>query len=73
MKVIKNINNNVSVCQDSTGAQVVVFGKGIGFCKPPYELPMAKIQRTFYDIDPIYIQMIHEYTNRNDRIVSPSH
>lgn len=58
MKVIKNINNNVSVCQDSTGAQVVVFGKGIGFCKPPYELPMAKIQRTFYDIDPIYIQMI---------------
>lgn len=58
MKVMKNINNNVSICLDSTGAQVVVFGKGIGFCKPPYELEMTKIQRTFYDIDPVYIQMI---------------
>lgn len=58
MKVIKNINNNVSICLDSTGQQVVVFGKGIGFCKPPYELDIAKVQRTFYDIDPMYIQMI---------------
>lgn len=58
MKVIKNINNNVSICLDSTGTQVVVFGKGIGFCKPPYELDMSKIQRTFYDVDPVYIQMI---------------
>lgn len=58
MKVIKNINNNVSICLDSTGQQVVAFGKGIGFCKPPYELDIAKVQRTFYDIDPMYIQMI---------------
>lgn len=58
MKVIKNINNNVSICLDSHGVQVVAFGKGIGFCKPPYDLEMSKIQRTFYDIDPIYINMI---------------
>ncbi|WP_303016777.1 PRD domain-containing protein [Holdemania massiliensis] len=58
MKVIKNINNNVAVCLDSTGAQVVAFGKGIGFGKPPYELSISKIQRTFYDIDPIYLKMI---------------
>lgn len=58
MKVIKNINNNVSICLDSAGNQVVAFGKGIGFKKPPYELDMAKIQRTFYDIDPMYIETI---------------
>lgn len=58
MKVIKNINNNVSICLDSTGQQVIAFGKGIGFCKPPYELDIAKVQRTFYDIDPMYMQMI---------------
>lgn len=58
MKVIKNINNNVSICLDSHGVQVVAFGKGIGFCRPPYDLEMSKIQRTFYDIDPMYIQMI---------------
>lgn len=40
------------------GVQVVAFGKGIGFNKPPFELEMEKIQRTFYDIDPIYLQMI---------------
>lgn len=58
MKVIKNINNNVSICLDSHGVQVVAFGKGIGFCKPPYDLEMSRIQRTFYDIDPSYIKMI---------------
>lgn len=50
MKVIKNINNNVSLCLDSKGREVVAFGKGIGFIKPPYEVPLAKIERTFYNI-----------------------
>lgn len=59
MKVIKNINNNVSICVDSTGKHVVAFGKGIGFEKPPYEVDMTKIERTFYDIDPIYLQTIN--------------
>lgn len=58
MKVIKNINNNVCICLDSKGVQIVAFGKGIGFCKPPYELEMERIERTFYDIDPVYLQMI---------------
>lgn len=58
MRVIKNINNNVSICLDNNHQQVVVFGKGIGFCKPPYDLDIAKVQRTFYDIDPVYIEMI---------------
>lgn len=58
MKVIKNINNNVAICLDSTGTQVVAFGKGIGFSSPPYDVDISKVQRTFYDIDPMYIQMI---------------
>lgn len=50
MKVIKNINNNVSLCLDSKGREVIAFGKGIGFIKPPYDVPLSKIDRTFYNI-----------------------
>lgn len=59
MKVVKNINNNVSICQDSMGREVVAFGKGIGFAKPPYELDLSQIQRTYYDVDQTYIEMIN--------------
>ena len=42
MKVIKNINNNTSICLDSNNQEVVAFGKGIGFIKPPYEIDISK-------------------------------
>lgn len=58
MRVIKNINNNVAICLDSRGQEVVVFAKGIGFKKPPYDVDVSKIQRTFYDIDPVYVESI---------------
>ena len=58
MRVIKNINNNVSICLDSRGQEVVAFGKGIGFAKPPYDIDISRVQRTFYDIDPVYIDTI---------------
>lgn len=58
MKVIKNINNNVSLCLDSQGNEVIAFGKGIGFTKPPYEIPLEKIERTFYDMNPNYLSVI---------------
>lgn len=60
MKVIKNINNNVSVCITSSGAEVIAFGKGIGFKKPPYEIELSQIERTFYDVDDMYIRMIND-------------
>ena len=60
MKVIKNINNNVSLCLDSQNNEVVVFGKGIGFMKPPYEIDLKQIQRTYYGIDSSYISMIND-------------
>lgn len=60
MKVIKNINNNVSLCLDSNNHEVVAFGKGIGFIKPPYEIDLSKVERTFYDIDELYLNMIKD-------------
>lgn len=51
MKVIKNINNNVSLCVDSKGREVIAFGKGLGFIKPPYDVPLNKIERTFYSVN----------------------
>ncbi|MBQ6333474.1 MAG: PRD domain-containing protein [Erysipelotrichaceae bacterium] len=50
MRVIKNINNNIAHCLDSKGREVVAFGKGIGFYKKDEEIPLDKINRTFYNI-----------------------
>lgn len=50
MKCIKNINNNICLCLDSKGREIIAFGKGIGFIKPPYDIPLSKINRTFYNI-----------------------
>lgn len=58
MKIIKNIHNNISLCIDSKGNEVVAFGKGIGFKKPPYDLPISSIERTFYNVNPVYIDTL---------------
>ncbi|WP_102337900.1 PRD domain-containing protein [Collinsella provencensis] len=58
MKVIKNINNNVSLCLDSAGTEVVAFGKGIGFRTPPYEIDVSQIDKTFYGVKEAYATMI---------------
>ena len=50
MKVIKNINNNIAHCVDSKGREVIAFGKGIGFYKTDEEIPLNKINRTFYNV-----------------------
>lgn len=59
MKVIRNINNNVVLCIDSNGTEVVAFGKGIGFEKVPHELDVSRIERTFYDVKDDVISMIN--------------
>lgn len=64
MKVIKNINNNVSLCLDEDQNEVVVFGRGVGFTKPPYEIDKSKIQRIYYNIQPEYIQVISAIPNQ---------
>lgn len=60
MKVIRCINNNVAVCLDSSGKELVAFGKGIGFKKPPFEVSLAQVERTYYDVDTTYISMIND-------------
>ncbi|MGN1026532.1 MAG: PRD domain-containing protein [Faecousia sp.] len=60
MIVVKNINNNVSICLDSRNKEVVVFGKGVGFIKPPAEIPLSKIERTFYDLSPQYVTLLSD-------------
>lgn len=69
MKVVKNINNNVAICLDSSGKEIVVFAKGIGFKKPPYEVDVRNIQRTFYDVDQRYVDMMR---NADEKIVDIS-
>lgn len=58
MKLIKNINNNVALCLDSKGNEVIVTGKGVGFMKPTEEIPLSKIERTFYHVDGHYLDFI---------------
>ncbi|WP_304470951.1 CAT RNA binding domain-containing protein, partial [uncultured Faecalibaculum sp.] len=53
MKAIRKINNNVAVCQDAGGSELIAFGKGIGFPAMPYEIEnLDVIDRTFYDLNP---------------------
>ena len=52
MKLIKKINNNFALAEDSGGNQVIVEGKGIGFTKMPCTITdLSCISRTYYDYD----------------------
>lgn len=58
MKLIKNINNNVALCLDRKGNECIVTGKGVGFMKPTENVPLNKIERTFYNVEPTYFNFI---------------
>lgn len=61
MKIVKKINNNVAIGLDQSGQELIVFGKGIGFGKIPYELTdLKKIDKTFYNIDQRYYSLVNE-------------
>ena len=56
MLILKKINNNVALASDGAGEEIVVFGKGVGFPKTPYELEDESIiQRVFADVDEQYM------------------
>lgn len=60
MQVVKKINNNVAICIDRHGRELIAFGKGIGFPSIPYELTdLSLIQRTFYDVSSQYMEMVN--------------
>lgn len=54
MIAIKRINNNVVICQDSSGRELIAIGKGIGYDAIPHDIPLSKIERTFYEVDEAY-------------------
>lgn len=58
MKVVKNINNNVSLCLDNKGNECIIMGKGVGFIKPPADVPLEKIERTFYNVNDSYLSVL---------------
>ncbi|KRM96002.1 beta-glucoside operon antiterminator [Liquorilactobacillus aquaticus DSM 21051] len=61
MKAVKKINNNVAVCVDGNGDELVAFGSGIGFCKMPYEIKdLRKITMTFYRLNTHNFQLLKE-------------
>lgn len=61
MQVIKKLNNNFAICMDKEGKELIAYGKGIGFPKVPYELTdLNQIDRTFYDIDVKYLDLLQE-------------
>lgn len=61
MIVIKKINNNVAVCRDNNGNELIAFGKGIGFPNLPYEInDMSKITMTFYQVNSYYYKLLTE-------------
>ncbi|MCF0107107.1 MAG: PRD domain-containing protein, partial [Holdemanella sp.] len=60
MKVIRKINNNAAVCLDGNNNEIVVIGRGVGFPAIPYDLTdLSKIERTYYMIDPNYVNMLN--------------
>ena len=64
MKIIKHINNNFALAEDSVGNLVVVQGKGIGFGMLPRELTsFEEVTRTYYDIDKSCFDIINTIPN----------
>lgn len=71
MKVIKKINNNVALGLDGNNHEVIIFGKGIGFEKMPYELTdLSRVDRTYYDIDRRYYGLLTEIPEKTFLLVT---
>lgn len=61
MQIIKKLNNNFALALDSAGKEIIANGKGIGFEKMPYELTdLSKLDRTYYDIDEKYYNILKD-------------
>mgnify|MGYP002516584145 CR=1 FL=1 len=51
MWILKKINNNCALARDDSGQDLVVFGRGIAYRRPPYELKdLSQVERTFYGV-----------------------
>ena len=60
MRAIRRINNNVAVCVDNSGNELLAMGRGIGFGELPRELALKDVERTFYNVDERYVNAIND-------------
>lgn len=60
MRAVKKINNNVVVCVDGSGHEIVAMGRGIGFGQLPRDISFEQIERTFYDVDDRYADAMRD-------------
>lgn len=60
MRIIKRINHNAVVCLDSRGREVVALGRGIGFPDQGDDVDIARINRTYYNVDDRYLALFEE-------------
>lgn len=58
MRLVKKINTSAVMCVDDDGRQLVALGKGLGFLEPGAEVPLSRVDRTFYDVDNRYVDAI---------------
>lgn len=60
MRIVKRINHNAALLVNDKGTELVGIGKGIGFPGSSDEVPLSKIERTFYGVDPRYLPLLDE-------------
>ena len=60
MEGLKKINNNVLLCRDGNGQEVIAMGRGLGFAPLPREVPLGEIERTFYQVNSRYIASLED-------------
>ncbi len=58
MRVIKKINTSAVLCKDDNDRQLVALGRGIGFTDIGNEVDLDHVDRTFYDVDARYLDVI---------------
>ena len=68
MQAIKKLNNNFALCLDSSGVEMIAYGKGVGFGQFPREVELEKLDGTYYNVDPQLVSMIAEMPDELFRI-----
>ncbi len=59
MRILQTLNNNVAIGSDDRDRTCVVFGRGIGFPRAPYDLSdESVIVRRFYEFDESLVPMV---------------
>lgn len=64
MQAIKKLNNNFALCLDSSGVEMIAYGRGVGFGQFPREVELETLDGTYYNVDPQLVAMIAEMDDR---------